>query len=366
MEEDRKKHFERPTMTRPPSIFNITLWTIFIGLIAGFSGYLLARSLLPVGDVEYLGFLGGQRDIKVNIEQPFTDLAYKYENSVAGVYKSAGVSIVEGKPLFSQDQFLGSAVVVTSDGWLMTTNQVVNADKIKRQIILGDKIYDVEELKVDQFSGAVFVKIEASFLQPVDFQLIDSIKVGERLFTNVDVPNSLAHAFYANFLTNSHYVSDPYLYSDRADYYLAISGDLPNKVLAAPYFNTDGDLIGLAYTTKDEVVLLPAEYLKQGVKHLLNDTSRPVLGLRYVDLENNNGFIRKGVLVYHPSLAVVETNLPAYKAGLKSGDQIVSVNNDVISASNSLSAIVQNYRPGDKVIFKISRAGIEQDIETQL
>lgn len=366
MAEDRKKHFERPTTVRPPSLLNITIWTVFVGLVAGFSGYLFARSLLPVGDIDYLSFLGGQRDVKINIEQPFTDLAYKYENSVAGIYKTAGSITVEDKTVFSSEQFLGSAVVVTSDGWLMTTDQVVSADKVLRKVVLGDKVYEITDTKQDPFSGAVFIKIDASFLQPVDFQLTDSLKAGERLFANVDVPNSLKHSFYTSFLTNSHYVTDTYLSSDKADYYIAISGDLPSKVKSAPYFNTDGDLIGLAYTKGEEVVLLPSEYLKQSVKHLLNDTERPTMGVYYLDLENNSGFVRKGVILYHPTLRAVNLNSSAYEAGLKAGDQIVSVNNDVISANNSLSAVIQNYRAGDKIILKISREGVEQDIELEL
>jgi len=366
MEEERKKHFERPTTSRPPSILNITLWTIFIGLVAGFSGYLFARSLFPAGSVDYLNFLGGQNQVKINIDQPFTDLAYKHQSSVAGIYKANSIKEVDGKPIFTPADFLGSAVVVTSDGWLMTTDQVFDQTKVKRKVVLGDKVYDVLETKADIFSGVVFLKVEANFLQPVDFQLTDNLKAGERLFTNIDSPNSFDHKFYVAFLSNDHHVLDPYLYSDNIDYYLAISSDLAADGLAAPYFNTEGDLAGLAYEFDDQIALIPAEYLKQGVKHLLDNTDRPKLGVYYINLENNSGFARKGNWVYHPSVTPVQLNSAAYKAGIKAGDQIVSVNNDLISTSNSLSSVIQNYRVGDKVILKISRDGVEQDIEVQL
>ncbi|MCD4760997.1 S1C family serine protease [bacterium] len=356
------RHFERPTTERPPSAFNLSIMALFIGLLAGFGGYLLAQYIFPSNNVSYLNLVDSNKDIKINLEQPLTNVANKYQKSVAGVYRSVQAIIGVGQPLFSDSDFIGSAVVVTSDGWLMTTNQVLKNKEAK--IILADKIYDIDEIREDQFTGAVFVKIDDNLLQPVNFQLTDNLSIGERLFTNVDLPNSLNHSFYATVLNNSYYVADKYLYSDEIDYYLQLE-DTP-RVLASPYFNMDGNLLGVSYSLGEEMVLLPAEYLKQAVKHLLNNTSRVELGLRYVDMENNSGFVRKGNLVYNPQTSPIVYNSSAFKAGLKAGDQIVSVNNDAISAGRTLTSIIQNYRQGDVVILKVLRNGLEQDMEVQL
>ena len=56
----------------------------------------------------------------------------------------------------------------------------------------------------------------------------------------------------------------------------------------------------------------------------------------------------------------------AAKSGLKVGDQVVAVNNEVITAERSLTSIIQSYRPGDKILLKISRNELEQEIEVQL
>ena len=197
--------------------------------------------------------------------------------------------------------------------------------------------------------------------------MTDDIKVGERLFTNVDLARSLDHVFYTNFLINTHYVTDQYLSSDQVDYYLQIDNKLTDvNLLAAPYFNINGDLVGVVYDYDGQVVLLPAEYLKQAVKHLLAGTERFSLGVRYVDMENNSGFIRKGNLIYHPTLKAIAINSSALDAGLKTGDQVVAVNNDVISADRTLTSILQNYRSGDKIIMKILRNDIERDLEIKL
>ena len=360
--EERHKHFARPTSTRPPSMFNLTLWTILVGLIAGFGGYLLANHLLPNNSASYFNISNPNRDIKVSIEQPLTNFGHDHQKSVAGVYKALRTVPAVGQPLFSVDDFLGSAVVATSDGWLMTTNQVTADAEVN--IVLGDKVYEVEDLLEDNFTGAVFLKINENSLQPIDFQLIDDVKIGEKLFTIIDTANSYDHFFATTYLSNSHYSPNKYLYTDVADYYIKISGE--NLDSGAPYFNLDGDLIGLSYNISDETLLLSSEYLKQAVKHLLNKTKRPRLGIRYVDMENNSGSERKGSLVYNPQYTAVVYNSPAYKAGIKSGDQIVAINNDIVSSYRILTTVLQNYRLGDKVLIKILRDGVEQDIEVSL
>ncbi len=363
MEEERKQHFERPTVKRPPSLVNLVLVALVFGFIAGVGGYLFGQAIIPAVEIPYFNIGSGNNT--VNIDQPLVGIAQEYQQSVAGLYRPVQTITTVGQPLFSANDFLGSAVVVTSDGWLMTTDQVIKNNQAK--VVLGDEIYSIEEIRKDEFINLVFIKIEADSLQPIDFQLTDKIKSGERLFTNIDSPNSSEHIFYTNFLTNAHYATDKYLYTDKLDYYLQILDNTSaDSFLSAPYFNLDGNLMGLSYELNNQLVLLPSEYLKESVRHLLNETDRVSLGLYYIDMENNSGFERKGALVYHPTLRAVEYNSPAFKAGLKQDDQIVAVNNDIISNDSSLTSIIQNYRIGDKVIFKIFRDGVEQDIEVEL
>lgn len=363
MDNHTNRHFERPTTNRPPVLFNITILALLVGFVAGFGGYLVARLILPIDSINYLNLSNGQREIKINIEQPLTSLANKYQKSVAGIYRPVQTNTLIGQPLFTEADFIGSAVVVTSDGWLMTTDQVTKNTQVT--VVLGDKVYTPQEIKTDVFTRAVFIKIEESSLQPVNFQLTDNLEIGEKVFTNMDQANSLNHSFYTALLNNNHYEISKYLYSDELDYYLQISSDnLAN--FGDPYFNLEGALLGLSYQLEDETLLIPAEYLKQAVKHLLNGTARPVLGVRYVDMENNSGFMRRGNLIYHPTLPVVDYQSPAAAVKLKVGDQIVAVNNDLISATHTLTSIIQNYRQGDTVVIKILRDEIEQDLAIQL
>ncbi len=359
---EEKKHFIRPTTNKPPSLVNLTFLAIFFGFIAGFIAYVFARGILPITEIDYLNLNNLNNNMKIRITQPLIDKVTEHEGSVAGVYKIKNTIKTIGQPLFSINDYLGSAVVVTTDGWLMTTDQVLNNNE--GVIVLGDKYYLVIDFIKDEFTSLVFIKIDAKLSKPINFQITEDIRRGERLIGLIDSPNSREHSFFTTIISENHYVLNKYLNTDSLDYYLKLLDN--NNNLASPYFNFKGNLLGINYLINNENVLIPSEYIQQAIKHLLNNTVRPELGLWYLDLENNAGFIKKGNLVYHPTFKAVKANSVASKAGLKYLDQIVSVNNDIINNNNTLTSIIQKYRKGDIIILKISRNGIEQDIEITL
>lgn len=357
--DEKKEHFVRPTTERPPSLVSLTLLAVIFGLLAGFGGYLLGKWFIPSN----IAFLSNQPDIKINLEQPLTSLANKYNTSIAGIYKNAKTIADLESPIFEQADYLGAAVAVTSDGWLMSTDQVLL--NMQSKVVINDQVFDIEQIKKDNFSGAVFVKIKASNLPAVNFQLTEGVRIGEKIFTDQELASSLGHAFSTAILSNTHLTTSAYLSSDEIDYYYQLADfSTANVGLGAPYFNLKGELIGLSYQLDQQFVLLPADYLKQAVKHLLDNTTRPAWGISYIDLENNSGLEQKGNYVYSPVAGkAVLSNSPAQKAGLKSKDRIIAINNDEVTKDRTITAILQNYRLGDKIILKVVREGKEMDLE---
>lgn len=349
--QDRNKHFVRPTFERPPSLVSFSLLAIILGLLAGLGGYLIGKTWLPAN----LSFLNSQPEIKISLEQPLVDMATKNLESVAGIYRPVKVNALLGQPLFAASDLLGQAAVITSDGWLMTSDQVL-VDK-QSLVVLGSEIYNIKDIKTDKFSGVIFIKVAASGLVPVNFQFTNEFKKGETAFTILDTPNNIDNTFASNVLSQAHYVKDNVLSTDVMDYYLLL--DKEQVVLGAPYFNTKGDLLGLGHVVANEPVLIPVEYLRQAVRHLLDNTQRVVWGISYLDLENNSGILSSGNIVNLPPAK----NSLAAKAGLLAGDRITAVNNDTVSKDRSLTSILQNYRSGDKVVLKVLRSGVEMDIE---
>jgi serine protease Do len=62
----------------------------------------------------------------------------------------------------------------------------------------------------------------------------------------------------------------------------------------------------------------------------------------------------------------VEPNSPAEKAGLKAGDVIEKVNNDVIHTPRDLAVTIAGISPGDQATLDIVRNGNEQAVPVQI
>lgn len=62
----------------------------------------------------------------------------------------------------------------------------------------------------------------------------------------------------------------------------------------------------------------------------------------------------------------VVSDSPAEDAGLKKGDQIISIDDQKLGVDTNLSEIIKNYEPGEKVVFEIVRDDERQDITVEL
>jgi S1-C subfamily serine protease len=56
-------------------------------------------------------------------------------------------------------------------------------------------------------------------------------------------------------------------------------------------------------------------------------------------------------------IGTVRAGSPAAKAGVESGDVVVSVNGKPVTAANELTAAIAALRPGDKATLKVQRDG---------
>lgn len=74
------------------------------------------------------------------------------------------------------------------------------------------------------------------------------------------------------------------------------------------------------------------------------------------NLDSDHGIVVKMVI----------PDSPADKAGLKQGDIILMLDKQRLINADDLVAYVQDHKPGDKLDVRVSRQGVEKDIEVQL
>ena len=86
-------------------------------------------------------------------------------------------------PAQKSENSLGSGVIVSKDGYIVTNNHVVDgADEISVTVNGRDKEYMAKVIGRDKGSDLAVIKIEAEKLEPITFSHIEDVKLGDVVF----------------------------------------------------------------------------------------------------------------------------------------------------------------------------------------
>lgn len=268
----------------------------------------------------------------------------------------------------------GSGVIITSDGYIVTNNHVVEkAEEI--EIVLNDKrTYQAEVVGTDPASDLALLKIDDINLPYVIFTNSDVVKVGEWVLA-VGNPFNLKSTVTAGIVSakgrNINIINDKYAIESFIQTDAAVNPGNSGGALV----NVEGELIGIntAISTQTGTFegysfAVPSNLVKKVVDDLLEygTVQRAFLGvtIRDVTAELADEFKLDDLQgVYVES---VSDEGAAKKSGIKPGDIILSVNKVTVSKSSELQEQISKYRPGDKVVVVINRNGKKQEVKIEL
>ena len=279
-----------------------------------------------------------------------------------------------GRPPVPRDRAgMGSGFILTSDGYIVTNNHVVeNA----RQVVvrLPDRQeFDAEVIGADPRSDLAVLKIDAKRLPTLELARGDDIKVGQWVLA-IGSPFGLDFSVTAGIVsalgrslpteTGDNYV--PFIQTD-----VAIN---PGNS-GGPLFNLDGEVIGVnsqIFTRSGGSIglsfAIPVSVVRNVVSQIQENgvVERGWLGVSIQDVDRNLaesfGLDRpRGALI-----AQVGRDSPAERAGLKSGDVIVAFDDEPIETSADLPHIVGLIAPGSRVEALLVRDGDEQRVTVEV
>ncbi len=265
-----------------------------------------------------------------------------------------------------QRSSLGSGFIISDDGYVLTNNHVIDgADTI--HVRLSDRReYIAELIGTDPRTDMALLKIEAEDLPTVKMGDSDKLRPGQWVLA-IGSPFGFDYTVTAGIVsaTGRNLPSDSYVPFIQTD--VAIN---PGNS-GGPLFNLDGEVIGInsqiytrsggfmgvSFAIPSKVAMSVAEQLKADGK-----VSRAWLGVLIQDVNNE---LAESFGLDRSSGALVSRVLqdsPAEKAGLKSGDIIMSFNGEEIEHSAELPYVVGQMKAGDKVKAEVYRDGKEQTI----
>tara|TARA_Y100000994_G_scaffold249477_1_gene261411 strand:+ start:4893 stop:6242 length:1350 start_codon:yes stop_codon:yes gene_type:complete len=311
--------------------------------------------------------------------QPFIDVAESSNPSIVSIISEIEVRQRQFNPFFNdpffQDLFpefkrkgqtLGSGVIISSDGYIITNNHVIDdADKIK--VIMYDKTeLEASVIGVDPLSDLAVIKIEADIVLPeIKMGNSDKLSVGEWVVA-IGSPfglhlNHTVTAGIVSAIGRSNVISK-LTYEDFIQHDAAINPGNSGGAL----LNLDGELVGIntaiatdGYSKSNAGVgfAIPINQAIRVIDDLLDDgsVSRGWLGVQIqnidqaiadaLNLENKDGAL----------IVSIVPDSPASESGLQEDDIIIKVDSRDINNDRALMKAISSKRPGDFTNFTIIR-----------
>ncbi|MEM6643476.1 MAG: Do family serine endopeptidase [Bacteroidota bacterium] len=275
---------------------------------------------------------------------------------------------------YGQSMGAGSGVIISSDGYIVTNNHVVdNASEI--EVVLNDnRSYDAQIVGLDKSTDLAVIKVEQEDLAAINYGNSESINVGEWVLaignpyefrSTVTAGIVSAKGRNINILGGGSSI-ESFIQTDAAvnpgnsgGALVNLKGELVgiNTAIASPSGAFAGYSFAVPVTLVQKVVADLVEY---------GEVQRALLNIKIGDVnaEIADRFdldVLRGVYV-----SEVVSGGAADRAGMEEGDVIIAIDQKVVNNVAQLQETVAIKRPGDKIDVRFIRNGKEKVVEATL
>ncbi len=332
------------------------------------------KRVTPNNISEILSFNDAIKDAMDSVVNISTKQHVKLRRKMSGLFNDPLLEQFFG-PMFKYhipkerlQRTLGSGVIITKDGYIITNNHVVeNADEVVVTLAHDTKEFVARVVGRDKDSDLALIKIEAPNLKPIKIGKSSSLKIGDVVFAignpfgvGESVTQGIVSALnknkvginqYENFIQTDASINPGNSGGALTDSRGALIGI--NSVIVSRSGGNNG--IGFAIPV-DMAINIAKKLAKDGKVY------RGFLGVSVSDLTNQLKSLynhKNGAIVLN-----VEEDSPAKRATLQRGDLIYKVDNKEIKDAATLKQVIGEYKPNQKIRLSIERdrKNIELDI----
>ena len=250
----------------------------------------------------------------------------------------------------------GSGVIISSDGYIVTNNHVIDGAE-KLEVTLNDNSkYNATVIGTDPNTDIALIKINgAKGLHPITFGNSDNVKVGEWAVAvgnpfgfNSTVTAGIISAKGRGIAESSSMGIKSFIQHDAAVNPGNSGGALVNMAgeligINTMIYSTTGTYSGCSFSVPSNTVKKVVTDLKQ-----YGTVQRAVFGIQYKELDADMAKEHK-ITATNEGIYVAKVNdrSAAMEAGLEEGDVIVKLNGTTVKNSGEMQEQMNKLRPGD-------------------
>ncbi|MEA4853817.1 MAG: trypsin-like peptidase domain-containing protein [Christensenella sp.] len=308
----------------------------------------------------------GVVQVSENVSTTGTDL------SISDIANKVQPSIVEiNTEVVTTNQFMqqvsgeaaGSGIIISSDGYIVTNNHVIEDAQSITVRLSTEESYEAKLIGRDPQMDLAVLKIDAEGLTPVTMGDSGELSVGD---TTVAVGNPLGTL--GGTVTNG-IVSALNREIDLGDGTMTLiqtNAAINPGNSGGGLFNGQGELIGVVVAKSGGTNVeglgyaIPVNDAQPIINELMSNgyvSGRVDIGMDFVDISSAQEAMMYGLSSTGVFVQQTTSGSQAQQIGIKSGDRVVSIDDQEVSTAAEISKILEGHSVGDTVKITIERSG---------
>ncbi|KTF14146.1 trypsin-like peptidase domain-containing protein [Pseudoalteromonas sp. H105] len=295
----------------------------------------------------------------------FSDAVERAGPSVVTIFSES----ISTQPRYKRQntvQELGSGVIMSSDGYILTNYHVINnADQIMVILTDGRRFFDVQLIGFDTITDLALLKINAEHLPVIPVNNNFNPRVGDVVLA-IGNPLNLGQTITQGIIsaTGKQKITDsPFNSLLQMDAAINVGNS------GGALVNSKGDLVGITsaqFKTRENLDIqgiffaVPYSLAKEVMDKLIRHgrVVRGYLGFTGTAVDSTGKEVSDN---YTPVAGLRITSLdpfgPAWQAGIKEQDIIVKIAGKDVSNPQHTLTLIGNSEPGNEIEFQLYRSG---------
>ena len=266
-----------------------------------------------------------------------------------------------------EQQGSGSGVIIRGDGYIVTNNHVVQGASKVEVTLNNNKVYEAKVIGTDPVTDVALIKIEAEYLPIVPFADSDQLRLGEWVLAiGSPLGEQLRGTITAGIVSAKGRSMPNYSGEFKIESFIQTDAAVNPGNSGGALVNKKGELVGIntaivsqtgAYSGYSFAV--PSNIVKKVVGDLIDfgSVKRARLGVAMSPVTEKIAEEMKLSSLEGVYINEIVKGGAADKAGVKTGDILLKVDETVIKSPSALQEKVNSYHPGDKASLTVIRDG---------
>jgi Do/DeqQ family serine protease len=265
----------------------------------------------------------------------------------------------------------GSGVIVSSDGYIVTNNHVIENAEIIEIVMNNKKSYTGKIIGRDATTDLALLKIEDNDLPYLTYGNSDELRIGEWVLA-IGNPFNLTSTVTAGIVSAKARNIDANSGNQAIESYIQTDAAVNPGSSGGALVNSKGELVGINSAIASQTgsyigysFAIPVNMVRKIVADLVEfgSVQRAYMGIEMIDLDAQTAKKLNVSDVSGVYVSKVVNGGAAEKAGITSGDIILGVNDAKINSATELLEAISLYRPGAQITLDVKSGNSTRKVD---